>query len=132
HIVVQENGDVYVTLRSGQAKFRPTEEPGGVVALRDMNGDGVADVSRRFGSADIDTGLALSRGHLYYSSMTTIYAVALGEELVPTAAPEIVVGGLPESCCGHRSKPITLDGRGSLYTQVGAPSNACQIEQGTP
>ena len=35
HIAVNGNGDVYVTLRSGQAKIRATEEPGGVAALRD-------------------------------------------------------------------------------------------------
>ena len=132
HIAVRENGDVYVALRSGQAKFRPTDEPGGVAALRDIDGDGVADVSRLFGRADIDTGLAISGGNLYYSSMTTIYALALGEELVPDAEPSIVVGAMPESCCGHRTKPITIDDAGRLYTQVGSPSNACQSEQGTP
>ena len=57
HIAVRDNGDVYVTLRTGQAKIRPSDEPGGIVALRDTNGDGVADVSRRFGTPDIDTGL---------------------------------------------------------------------------
>lgn len=132
HIAVSGNGDVYVTLRSGQAKFQPTDEPGGVAALRDSDGDGVADVSRVFGSADIDTGLAISDSHLYFSSMTTIFAVALDEHLVPDAAPEVVVTELPESCCGHRSKPIALDDDGNLYTQVGSPSNACQAEQGTP
>src|SRR5690606_38541993 len=43
----------------------------------------------------------------------------------------IVVAGMPESCCGHCTKPITFDDSGNLFTQVGAPSNACQIEQGT-
>ena len=40
HIAVRDNGDVYVTLRTGQAKIRPSDEPGGIVALRDTNGDG--------------------------------------------------------------------------------------------
>jgi len=132
HIAVRSNGDVYVSLRSGQAKFRPTDEPGGVAALRDTNGDGVADVVRRFGSADIDTGLALRDDRLYYSSTTTIYSVALGDELVPTAEPGIVVAEMPESGNGHRSKPITFDHAGHLYTQVGSPSNACQTENGKP
>jgi glucose/arabinose dehydrogenase len=132
HIAVRGNGDVYVTLRSGQAKFRPTDEPGGVVALRDTDGDGTADVTRRFGPPDIDTGLAIHDGSLYFSSPTTIYAMALGDELVPTAATTIVVAGLPESGSGHRTKPITFDANGHLFTQVGSPSNACQTEQGTP
>jgi len=132
HIAVRSNGDVYVSLRSGQAKFRPTDEPGGVAALRDTNGDGVADIVRTFGSADIDTGLALRNDRLYYSSTTTIYSVALGDELGPTAEPEIVVAEMPESGNGHRSKPITFDRAGHLYTQVGSPSNACQTENGKP
>lgn len=77
HIAVRENGDVYVTLRSRQAKFRATDDPGGVEALRDTDGDGVADVSARFGSPDIDTGLAIHDGQLYFSSMTTIFSVRL-------------------------------------------------------
>jgi glucose/arabinose dehydrogenase len=132
HIAVRDNGDVYVTLRTGQAKIRPTDEPGGIAALRDTNGDGVADVTRMFGTPNIDTGLALHEGKLYYSSTTAIYAVALGSELVPTAAPEIVVADMPESGSGHRTKPIAFDDAGHLFTQVGSPSNACQQEAGKP
>ena len=109
HIAVRDNGDVYVTLRSGQAKFRATDEPGGVEALRDTNSDGVADVSERFGSPDIDTGIAIHDGQLYFASMTTIFSVRLDDGLVPKGAPEIVVADMPESCCGHRTKPITFD-----------------------
>lgn len=132
HIAVNDNGDVYVALRSGQARFGQTDEPGGIAALRDSDGDGVADVVRRFGPADIDTGLAISDGHLYVSSMTTIYAYPLRGELVPDGDPEIVVSELPESGSGHRTKPITFDNAGNLYTQVGSPSNSCQTEPGTP
>jgi glucose/arabinose dehydrogenase len=132
HIAVRENGDVYVTLRSGQAKFRATNEPGGVEALRDTDGDGVADVSDRFGSPDIDTGIAIHDGELYFASMTTIFAVRLDGGLVPKSAPEIVVADMPESCCGHRTKPITFDGEGHLYSQIGSPSNACQTEADKP
>ena len=130
HIVVTNRGDVYVTLRSGQAKFRATDEPGGIAALRDTNGDGVADIVSKFGTPDIDTGLGLHDGHLYYATMTEIFAVELGSELVPTAAPELVIGEMPKSANGHRTKPITFDREGHLYTQVGSPSNACQTESG--
>ncbi len=132
HIAVSDNGDVYVTLRSGQAKFRPTDEPGGVAAFRDEDGDGWADQTAMLGTPDIDTGLAIHDGHLYYSSMTAIYAVRLDGNLAPTGPVEVVVGDLPQSAAGHRTKPVTFDGEGNLYTQVGAPSNACQTEPGTP
>lgn len=132
HIAVNDNGDVYVALRSGQARFSQTDEPGGIAALRDADGDGVADIVRRFGPTDIDTGLAIKDGYLYVASMTTIYAYPLTGELVPSGAPEVVVAGLPLSGSGHRTKPITLDNAGNLYTQVGSPSNSCQMEPGTP
>jgi len=132
HIAVAENGDVYVALRAGQARFGETNEPGGIAAFRDTDGDGVADLVRRFGPADIDTGLAIHDGHLYASSMTTIYAWPLTSELVPNGEPEVVVAELPLSGNGHRTKPITFDDAGHLYTQVGSPSNSCQIEPGTP
>src|SRR2546429_3584102 len=55
HLTVAANGDVYVAL---QAK------PGGVVALRDTNGDGKSDVKESFGSGSV-TGIALRNGYLY-------------------------------------------------------------------
>jgi glucose/arabinose dehydrogenase len=58
--------------------------------------------------------------------MTAIYASPLGEDLVPSGSAEVVVGEMPQSASGHRSKAITLDSAGNLYTQVGAPSNSCQ------
>jgi glucose/arabinose dehydrogenase len=130
HIAVSDRGDVYVTLRSGQAKFRATEEPGGVAALRDSDGDGVADTREIFGTPDIDTGLAIHDGYVYYSSMTTIFASPLGDALVPSGAPEVVVADLPQSDGGHRTKPVTFDSSGNLYTQVGTPSNSCQTGGG--
>ena len=51
HIAVRDNGDVYVALRSGRAQVAPSSAEGGVVGLRDTNGDGVADVTERFGAA---------------------------------------------------------------------------------
>lgn len=132
HIAVDDDGDVYVTLRSGQAKFRETEEPGGIAALRDTDGDGVADVTEIFGRPEIDTGLAYRDGYLYYASMTELYAVPLGGALAPTGTEEVVVAAMPRSGAGHRTKPITFDGDGHLYTQVGSPSNACQTDDGVP
>jgi glucose/arabinose dehydrogenase len=132
HIAVNENGDVYVAIRAGQSKFVATDEPGGITAFRDNDGDGVADESEFFGPSDTDTGLALRDGVLFFSSMTTIRAYPLTGPLVPRGEPEIVIDDMPVSGAGHRTKPITLDDEGHLYTQVGAPSNSCQIEPGTP
>ena len=69
HIVVTDNGDMYVILRRGP---RPTPTapfaPGGIVGLRDTNGDGKADVvSEKFGDVG-GTGLELRNGYLYYAA----------------------------------------------------------------
>jgi glucose/arabinose dehydrogenase len=132
HIAVAANGDVYVTLRSGQSQLEATAQSGGIVALRDTDNDGIADVIRRFGRSDADTGMAIRDGVLYYSSVSTIFALPLDNELVPTAEAEIVVADMPPSAGGHQSKPITFDRAGHLYTQAGVPSNACQQQQRTP
>jgi len=130
HIAVRENGDVYVALRSG-ALVRHADGPGGLVALRDNDGDGTADVRLPFGPDDVDTGLAIHEGSLYYSTSTAVYAIELDAGLAPRSDPELVVGGFPEQT-SHTAKPITFDAEGHLYVNSGAPSNACQEKARTP
>jgi glucose/arabinose dehydrogenase len=129
HIAVNANGDVYVTLRNGQDQGSAGP---GIVGLRDTDGDGKADQVEHFGPTDTDTGMAIHDGTLYFSSTTTIYALPLGDSLVPSGEPRIVVSGIPQSSGGHSSKPITFDNAGHLYTQAGVPSNACQEQPRTP
>src|SRR5678815_2687668 len=54
HLVVNANGDVYVAL---QAK------PGGVVALRDANGDGKFEIKESFSAGSV-TGIDIHNGFL--------------------------------------------------------------------
>ena len=127
HIAVRDNGDVFVALREPQ-------EDGGVVALRDENGDGAVDHSVYFGE-HAGTGLAIHDGFLYASSDEAIYRYALPEDdLAPDGPAETVVEGFPEQR-SHASKAMAIDDSGNLYVNVGAPSNACQEEdrtQGSP
>ena len=132
HLAVRANGDVYVTLRSGRSQLTPSSVRGGIVAMRDEDGDGAADEIETFGPADTDTGMAIDGDTLYFSSTTAIYAWPLGDALVPRGEPQVVVSGIPESGGGHASKPVTLDAAGHLYTQAGVPSNACQEQPRTP
>jgi glucose/arabinose dehydrogenase len=60
HLVVAPNGDIYVAIRN------QPDVPGGIVALRDTNGDGRADVRERFADPG-GTGIALYNGYLYLS-----------------------------------------------------------------
>jgi len=135
HLTVAANGDVYVTRQASRRRDEAGEivvdSPGGVIALRDTDGDGVADTREEVNEL-AGTGIGMHGGHLYYASTTEIWRVARAPgELVPAAEPELVVGGFPAQG-QHASKPFTFDDEGNLYVTVGAPSNACQESMRTP
>jgi glucose/arabinose dehydrogenase len=124
HLVVAANGDVYVALQGDKDK-------GGVAALRDTHGDGKFDVKEHFGQGSV-TGIGLRNGYLYIAGMNTVlrYKMTPGK-LTPAGEPETVVSGLP-GVRQHGDKGLTFDGQGSLYVNVGSPSNACQSPDRRP
>ena len=63
HMATAPNGDLFVALNGDGGRA------GGIVALRDTNGDGKADAREQFGSAG-GTGIALRNGFLYHASTT--------------------------------------------------------------
>ncbi len=124
HITVAENGDIYVSLQS-------TTNGGGVVALRDTNGDGKADIRKYFGD-HADTGIQLWNGYLFAASTDKIFRYEMSENsLVPQGEPEILVKGFPEQN-QHSSKAFVINDEGKLYVNVGAPSNSCQKRDRRP
>lgn len=127
HITVDEDGDLYVVLRSAH-------EGNGMVALRDEDNDGRADQTRYFGEVT-GTGIQIHEGYLYVSSDTSVIRYTLNEdELLPSSPPEVIVSGFPKQN-QHAAKSFTFDHEGQLYVNVGAPSNACQEQmrtQGSP
>ena len=123
HIVVRDNGDVYV-------KLKDTEEGGGVLALRDTTGDGRADLKEYFTDRS-GSGIDIYNDYLYFSTDTSIYRVKLDEELVPTQEPELVISDFPAQP-QHEAKSFTFDNDAHIYVTVGAPSNACQEKLRTP
>lgn len=132
HIAVRDNGDVYVTLRNARQLIDADTSTDGLAALRDEDGDGIADIIERFGRGDTNTGMAIHDDHLYYSSAEAVYAIELDQNLVPTGESELVVGGFGNSGGGHSAKPITFDSTGRMYVQAGVPSNSCQEQARTP
>ena len=118
HIAVRANGDVYVRLRS-------PEQGHCNVALRDSNQDGIAEDIAYFGGNDCGTGIALEEPYLYTSSREQVLRTRLDDKLVPTATPEVLVTDLG-SAGAHDARSLTLDGKGHVFVNVGAPSNACQ------
>jgi len=125
NLAVAPNGDIFAArrLRDGAG--------GGVLVLRDVDGDGRADARRTFGEGD-GHGLALTKTHLVYAAHDRIVRWPWRDgQLEPSGAPESLVSGFPDQQ-EHRVKAIAIGGDGALHVEVGAPSNACQKEKRTP
>jgi glucose/arabinose dehydrogenase len=125
HIVIADNGDVYAGLRH-------EKNGGGIVALRDTNGDGKADIIKFFGDHP-GTGIRLHNGYLYHSAnQKAVYRFKMSKnQLVPTGKAQLVVGGFHRPRSEHGPKEFTFDGDGNIYINNGAPSNACQKKDRT-
>lgn len=118
HLVVRDNGDIYVHLRS------KTEDGHSIIALRDTSSDGKADQIESFGEFP-GTGIEIHDNHLYFATTSRIFRTALGNELKPSGQIDtiaILEGGEG----GHAEKEFTFDGQGNMYVNVGSLSNACE------
>lgn len=105
------NSDLYAMTRKG-----------GIIALRDADGGGRAEIIQEFGSGG-GTGIAVQKGFLYYSSASAVYRYKLTPgELVPSGQPELIAQ-LPIQK-GHDAKSFAFDPTGKLYVNVGSPLNA--------
>ena len=117
HLVVAPNGIVYLASHDG------------LVAMRDTNGDGTLDQTQRFGDVK-GTEVRLYKNWLYVSDDVGVYRYLLKDgpkkgELASAGAKETVVAGFPLER-QHSDKTFALDPKGTLYVNVGAPSNSCQ------
>ena len=112
HVAVGPTGDVYV--KTSKA---------GIIALRDTNGDGRADLKEPFGAGG-GTGIAVHDGYLYHSSNSAVYRYKLTPgQLKPAGAQETIVTDLPSEE-QHDSKAFAFDDADRLYVEVGSPSNS--------
>ena len=112
NIAVAPNGDLYAKTRKD-----------GIYALRDTNGDGVADEVKEFGDGG-GTGIAVHNGWLYESTDKDLYRYKLNAgELVPSGKPERIVKDLPNQG-QHSAKVFAFGADGKLYVESGSPSNA--------
>ena len=120
HLVVADNGDVFVASR------RIQDRPGGLLLLReDSQGDlHVLNVLRDAGG----TGVARSGDVVLLGANDAIlrYEWPLGN-VGPTAGPDTIVSGLVAHPFQHNAKSLAVY-RGWVYVNIGAPSNACQVD----
>jgi glucose/arabinose dehydrogenase len=124
HIAVRDNGDIYVALRNAGNE-------GGIVCLRDADGDGTAEIVERFGDVQ-GTGIAIRDEWLYFGADFKVVRYKLpADSLVPTGEPEVLVSGFVQNG-QHAAKPIAFGSDGRLIVNCGAPSNACQEQSRTP
>lgn len=125
HIAVNSNGDVYV-------KLSALSNGKGILRLRDVNNDGRADETTSFGTYT-GTGIYIKDGYLYASSDQEIFRYRFNNsmEIENPETPETIAMGLTKGN-SHASKSITLDNNQNIYVNIGAPSNACQVQDRTP
>jgi glucose/arabinose dehydrogenase/mono/diheme cytochrome c family protein len=133
HIVVNDNGDIYVKLR-----YFGKGQEGGTVALRDNNGDGKADIMQNFGKyqdhSSLANGIAIRNGYLYFSSSLVVYRSKLiPGQLLPDENVEVILKDDHEhETHWHITKPMAFDNKGNMYVPFGAPSDACQDMVNSP
>lgn len=131
HLAVNNNGDVY-------AKMKNAGKEGRVVALRDTNGDGKADIISKFAhysrEGHYGTAMRIHKGYLYFSSELVVYRYKLTPgQLVPEGEPEVILtDDHPHGSHEHIAKPVSFDDQGYMYVPFGAPSNTCQERNRVP
>ncbi len=126
HMAVTPTGDVFVVIDPPQG----ATEPSHVVALRDADHDGAAEI-KQIVADDGGNGIAWADGMLYVAPDDRIVRYALSDgDLVPTRGPEVVVSGLPATGDHHRKTIVPVGGQ--LYVNIGSATNACQVENRVP
>ncbi|MGH7504028.1 MAG: PQQ-dependent sugar dehydrogenase [Longimicrobiales bacterium] len=125
HVVVREDGAVFVSVAAG----RDGNPPGGVVAMRDTDADGVADVTERFGPANGGTGIDLRGETFYFATDDAVLRYQLpADVLTPASGPDTIVSGLPDDR-SHTAHSIALSQDGArIFVNIGSPTNSCQSE----
>jgi glucose/arabinose dehydrogenase len=118
HMAIRANGDIYVSTRVGN-----NDPAAGIIAIRPGPDHKAVDV-QHFSDIDNGTGIRLSGNTLYTSSATAVYRFDLsGNALVPTAAPQTVIDGMPTG--GQLNRVLALDGKGNLFLSVSGSGNLC-------
>lgn len=123
HIVASDSGWVYGAL------YR-MKDGMGAVALHDGDGDGVAETREYFAADMQGTGIGIYDGYLYFATDTDVMRWPLPDAGAPEGDAVVIAGGFKKET-QHAAKNFAFDGKGGMYVNFGAPSNACMKEMRT-
>lgn len=130
HMVVSSGGDLFVNMQNPGRTSAVAAVKSGHAALRDNDKDGRADAIQRFGSAG-NTGIALYKDYLYVDVGRAIVRHRIDwNTLRPSGGVDTVVAALPGPP-GHSARNFEIASDGSIYVNIGSPSNACQEKDRT-
>jgi glucose/arabinose dehydrogenase len=137
-LAVTPDGTVYINTWSGRYYGHDTPHPGGfLIALKDTNGTGHADVKVRFGptfaeGAHGGTGIWLYKNWLYVEINDKIVRYELKNgEAAPTGKAETILSGMPITG-DHPMHPFAIDAEGNLFVSMGSATNACEVQNRMP
>ena len=116
-VTVAPNGDLYAAIADGG--------PGGVLVLRDRNGDGKPEQRASFGPIGAND-VEIRGDYVYAAWSDQIRRYRRSpDRLEPSDKGETIVSGLPAQS-GHRAKSIAFGPENVMYVSVGSATNSCQ------
>lgn len=114
NLAVAPDGTVYLTRR----------KEGDILALRDINKDGRADLKQTVASGhEYVNGITIDRNRLYFVTDKELYVANLGQNGTITK-PQQLIKDLPDGG-QHPNRTIAFGPDGMLYISVGSSCNAC-------
>src|SRR5258708_3802279 len=135
---VQPDGTLYVNTWSGiYYNNGPVPAGGFLVALKDTQGNGHADVIERVGEPAASgghggTGLAFHNGMVYAEINDRIVRYPVTpNEIAPKGKGETIVSGLPVTG-DHPMHPLLTTPKGDLFVDLGSATNDCEKKNRFP
>ena len=125
HLTVLPNGDVFVNVRAGGGGGESplgTGKDGGLVVLRDADGDGHAEVQQKIAEAN-GTEVQVAHGFVYVTNRNHVVRFPMVGDRPDASRPDTVIMNMPVG--GHTAYNFVVDGR-TLYLNVGSRTNSCQ------
>ena len=116
-LAVAPNGDLYAAVANGLT--------GGVLGLRDRDGDGKPDQRVSFGPTGTND-VEIRDAYLYVTLKDRILRYRMSpNQLEPSGKAETIVSGLPDNG-NHKAKSLAFGRGDTMYVTIGAATNSCQ------